>query len=113
MVQPSGSREALSKALFNAQHRLSVAAVVRTVDGPLRREDVMAKAGVSSSVAHKELAVLAAIGAVQRVELDRSVYFQRIESAYWALSEELDALVADQYGTHTAASGRSEAAQRP
>lgn len=96
MVQPAGSREAFSKLLFNAQHRLAVAAVLRASPGPVRRDEVAASAQVSPSVAHKELMVLVSIGAVQRVEVERSVYFQRSSSAFWTLCAEIDSLVGNE-----------------
>lgn len=90
MAAPATRHEALSKLLFNAQHRLSVAKVF--LDEPTAAvscEDVAARAEVSRSVAHKELHVLTAIGAMQRIEASRSVYFQRLPSSFWGLSEEL------------------------
>ncbi len=89
MVQPTNPLDSLSKLLFNAQHRLAVAAAFASSDEPLRYEDVVASTGASRSVVHKEVQVLTAIGAVQRVEVERAVYFQRAPSTYWVLCDEL------------------------
>lgn len=90
MVQPAEHRDSLSKLLFNAQHRLAVAKVFAGADQPLRYDDVVTSAGVSRSVVHKELQVLTKIGALQRVEVERAVYFQRTRSAFWELCAEFE-----------------------
>ncbi len=92
MVQPTDSLSNLSKLLFNAQHRLAVAAAFAETDQPLRYDELVARTRVSRSVVHKEVQVLTAIGAVQRIELERAVYFQRTESAFWAFCAELSAV---------------------
>ncbi len=81
---------ALSKYLFNAQHRLSVAGVFAPpMNDALTYSEVAKKSAVSASVAHKELAVLVRIGALQRVEVGRQVHYQRIESPFWPFLEQL------------------------
>lgn len=89
MVQPTDPRESLSKLLFNAQHRLAIASAFASSGEPLRYDDIVTRTGVSRSVVHKEVQVLTAIGAVQRVDVERAVYFQRTKSAYWVLCTEL------------------------
>ncbi len=90
MDQIAAHTRELSKVLFNAQHRLAVAAVFSPpVDLVLGYEEVAVHAGVSRSVAHKELAVLVRVGAVRRIEVGRSVHYQRAESSFWAFVREL------------------------
>lgn len=89
MVQPTDPLDSLSKLLFNAQHRLAVASAFASSDQPLRYDDLVDSTGASRSVVHKEVRVLTTIGAVQRVEVERAVYFQRAPSAYWTLCNEL------------------------
>ncbi len=80
--------QTLSKLLFNARHRLAVAAVFARPDqGPLTYEEVAVKAAVSRSVAHKELRVLVRIEALQRVDVGRSVHYQRVDSPVWPFVE--------------------------
>ena len=96
-VNPPTSVAQLSKVLFNAQHRLTVAAVFASpAKNALRYEEVAEKSGVSRSVAHKELQVLVRIGAVQRVETGRVVHYLATESAFWNFVREL--LPADSLG---------------
>lgn len=103
MAAPTTALETLSKLLFNAQHRLAVARVfLGDPAAALTCDDVAGGASISRSVAHKELHVLTTIGAVQRVEVHRNVYFQRVSSGFWVLCEEL--LVANQHAdTHVGA----------
>lgn len=89
MVQPTDPVDNLSKLLFNAQHRLAVAAAFMSSNKALRYDDIATSAGVSRSVVHKEVRVLTTIGAVQRVDVERAVYFQRTPSAFWDLCSEL------------------------
>lgn len=89
MVQPTEQLDSLSKLLFNAQHRLAVASVFVASEHPLRYDDLVVSTGASWSVVHKEVGVLTRIGAVQRVEVERALYFQRAPSAFWALCDEL------------------------
>lgn len=90
MSNEKSDRDAVSKLLFNAGHRLAVAEVFLEADPvSLRCDEVATAANVSLSVAHKELQVLTAIGAIQRVQIDRAVYFQRLESAFWNFCAEL------------------------
>ena len=90
MQQTASRTQETSKALFNAQHRLAVAAVFVAPDAAVRGyEDVASEAGVSRSVAHKELAVLVMVGAVLRIEIGRTVHYQRAESAFWPFVREL------------------------
>ena len=78
--------QGLSKYLFNAQHRLSVAAVFAPpMNDALTHSEVAKKSSVSTSVAHKELAVLVRIEALQRVEAGRQVHYQRIDCPFWPL----------------------------
>ncbi len=82
--------QTLSKLLFNAQHRLTIAAVfARPDEGPLTYEEVATKASVSRSVAHKELTVLVRIEALQRVEAGRRVHYQRLDSPFWPFVDHL------------------------
>lgn len=92
MAQPTTSLEELSKVVFNAQHRLSVARVFLDSEaGAMRCDDVAKRASVSQSVTHKELQVLVRIRAVQRLETSRAVFFLRTESEFWAFCRELSA----------------------
>ena len=79
----------LSKVLFNAQHRLAVSAVFLVGPKLLGYEEVASRAGVSRSVAHKELGVLVHVGALGRLEAGRVVLYQRLESAYWPFAVEM------------------------
>lgn len=84
MLTSAAHTRGLSKTLFNAQHRLAVAAVFAPPDDRvLGYEEVAAAAGVSRSVAHKELAVLVKIGAITRIEVGRSVSYQRADTSFW------------------------------
>lgn len=90
MIELAGHTRELSKVLFNAQHRLTIAALFTTADAPvLGYEEVAERAGVSRSVAHKELALLVRIGALQRVEVGRSVSYQRTDSPFWPFAAAL------------------------
>jgi DNA-binding transcriptional regulator GbsR (MarR family) len=91
MAQPTDPADSLSKLLFNAQHRLAVAEAFMSSDQALRYDDIATSTGVSRSVVHKEVQVLTTIGAVQRVDIERAVYFQRTPSAFWDLCTELAA----------------------
>lgn len=92
MVRPTLQRDVTSKLLFNSQHRLAVAGVFLEAGADaLRYEEVAGRAGISRSLAHKELGVLVAVGALHRLEVERSVYYQRVASAFWLLCEELGA----------------------
>lgn len=83
MLRASTARE-LSKLLFNAQHRMAVAAVFAPpCDDVLDLEEVAERCGVSRSGVHKELRVLVTIGAVHRFEAGRVVQYQRAESPFW------------------------------
>ena len=93
METATGARE-LSKLLFNAQHRLAVAAVFTPpTSEALTYGEVAKKSSVSLSVAHKELAVLVRIEAVQRVEAGRQVRYQRVDSPFWPFLEHLLGLI--------------------
>ena len=82
--------QGLSKYLFNAQHRLSVAAVFAPpAKDVLTYSEVAKKSSVSTSVAHKELAVLVQIGALQRIEVGRQVHYQRVDCPFWPFLEYL------------------------
>lgn len=81
--------QVLSKLLFNAQHRIAVAQVFLATDEVLVHDDVAARAGVSRSVAHKELAVLVRIGGLMRLEASRQVFYERAESPFWAFISDL------------------------
>ena len=82
--------QGLSKHLFNAQHRLSVATVFAPpANDALTYLEVAKKTSVSPSVAHKELAVLVQIGAIQRIEAGRQVHYQRVDCPFWPFVEHL------------------------
>ena len=89
MTPEVAAAQDLSKALFNARHRLSVAAVFDELNAVLGYEEVAERARVSRSVAHKELAVLVRIGALSRIEVGRSVNYQRTPSGFWAFAFDL------------------------
>jgi response regulator of citrate/malate metabolism len=74
----------LSKLLFNAQHRLAVARLFAPpTEVTLTYEEVAQQAATSRSVAHKELGVLVRIGALQRVDIGRTVHYQRVDTPFW------------------------------
>jgi hypothetical protein len=83
--------QALSKLLFNAQHRVAVALVFAASDEVLGHEEVADRAKISRSVAHKELGVLVRIGALDRLEATRQVSYQRAASPFWAFVADLAA----------------------
>jgi predicted nucleotidyltransferase len=91
-VQAAERWRLLSKLLFNAQHRIGVAAVFEDDSLLVSYEEVAQRAGVSRSVVHKELGVLVRIRAVSRVDVGRSVLYQRAESSFWAFLDELRGL---------------------
>ena len=81
---------ALSKLVFNAQHRLAVADVfIEDATALLQYEEVAERARVGRSVAHKELSVFVTIGAVNRLTPGRFVYYQRAESEFWSFCADL------------------------
>ena len=83
----------LSKAVFNAQHRIGVAQAVVNADRILTYEEVAQQSGTSRSVAHKELQLLVRIGAVNRVELPRSVGYQTTkDSPFWPFLQHLSSI---------------------
>lgn len=45
--------------------------------------DVSHELGLSTSTVHTELNFLVGLGLLQRIVLERTVYFQRLESPYW------------------------------
>lgn len=89
LVETATDTQALSKLLFNAQHRMTVAAVFAGTDEVLGHEEVASRASVSRSVAHKELGVLVRIGALDRLAALRQVGYQRAASPFWAFLEDL------------------------
>jgi len=89
MTPEVATAQDLSKAVFNAQHRLAIAAVFDELNAVFSYEEVAERAAVSRSVAHKELSVLVRIGALARIEVGRSVNYQRSPSAFWAFASEL------------------------
>jgi hypothetical protein len=89
LISAASSRE-LSKLFFNAQHRIAVAAVFAPPkEVMLGYEEVASVAGVSRSVAHKELAVLVRIGAIARLEVGRAVGYQRLDGPFWPFVTDL------------------------
>lgn len=82
--------EALSRDIFTAKHFLTVCLVLRVHSGEvLDRDTVATLASVPSTAAHNELQRLVRMGAVQRLDGGRSVFYGLVGGAFWTWVEEL------------------------
>ncbi len=73
-----------SKRVFNRRHHLSIAlAFTDSRDGVLSADEVVAKTTSSPATVHHELQVLVMMAALQRVQIERRVYYQRVDGPYW------------------------------
>jgi len=82
-------RQQLSKRLYNSEHRLTIVQALLDQNGFVAAADLAQQLGIARSTVHTELYLLDEIGALQRVQPDRTVLFQKIDGLFWAWNEEL------------------------
>ncbi|MCU1494513.1 MAG: hypothetical protein JWO62_2277 [Acidimicrobiaceae bacterium] len=86
--------QALSKRVFNSEHRLTVASALLQANGLVSQEDVQKATGVPNSSCFNELALLVELGVAQKVPAGRSFSYQPIEGPFWEWLRQLMASVA-------------------
>lgn len=79
----------LSKRVFNSEHRLRFTEYLSASTTLLTINETALATGIAPSTVHSELHLLADIGALQRIQVGRSVSFQKVDGPFWAWCEEL------------------------